>query len=218
MIRSAKRKSSYPRLSAVTRYPRKKLNGLNILANTRYSHNLNVYTWLKQRAYLCSIMLQQINTIGKVKGTDDAIREEFAHVSIYIEHGLSESQQYQCQSMEATFLLYQSLSNLSELVDISENIQRLNQAQDLFQNAVHERQNRVLSAEILYKQLLTQILLLEHQSVQNLDGTVTKLIEQKENDKLQWPILEFVRFFIHTKLFCFLMKFVSFFFLACSNS
>jgi len=192
LIRSAKRKSSFPRLSAVTRYPRKKLNGLNIVFNTRYSHHLNVYTWLKQRAYLCYIMLQQINTLGKVKGTDDYIREELANVHTYIEHGLNESEQYQCQSIQGTFLLYKSLYNLSELVDINENIQRLNQAYQLFQSVLIIQQNNILSMDILYKKLLTQILLLEHQCVQDLDGTVLKLIQEKENDKLQWPILDFV--------------------------
>ncbi len=192
LIRSAKRKSSYLRLSAVSRYPRKKLNALNILFNTRYSHNLTVYTWLKQRAYLCYIMLQQINTLGKVKGTDEYIREELANVSVYIEHGFIESEQYQCQSMQATFLLYKSLYNLSELVDINENIQRLNTALQLFQSVSVIQQNNVLSVEILYKKLLTQILLWEHQCVQDLDGTVLKLIEEKENDRLQWSIIDFV--------------------------
>lgn len=189
---SAKRKSSFPRLSAVSRYPRKKLNALNLLFNTRYSHNLNVYTWLKQRAYLCSIMLQQINTLGKVKGTDDYIREELANVNSYIEHGLNECEQYQCQSMQATFLLYKSLYNLSELVDIKENIQRLNIASQLFQSVITVQQNNVISVDILYKKLLTQIHLWEHQCVQDLDGTTLKLIEDKENDKLQWSILDFV--------------------------
>ncbi len=197
MIRSAKRKPAYPRLSAVTRYPRKKLNALNILFNSRYSHNLTVYTWLKQRAYLCYIMLQQINTLGKVNGTDDYIREELANVHVYIEHGLNESEQYQCQSMQATFLLYKSLYNLSELVDIKENIQRLNTASQLFQSALVIQQNNVVSVDILYKKLLTQILLWEHQCVQDLDGTTLKLIEEKENDKLQWSILNFVRILFH---------------------
>jgi hypothetical protein len=192
LIRSAKRKSSYPRLSAVTRYPRKKLNALNILFNTRYSHHLNVYTWLKQRAYLCYIMLQQINTLGKVKGTDDSIREELANVNVYIEHGLKESEEYQCESMHATFLLYKSLYNLSELVDIKENIERLNTALQLFQSVLVFKQNNILSIDILYKKLLTQILLWEHQCVQDLDGTVLKLIEEKENEKLQSSILDFV--------------------------
>ena len=192
MIRSAKRKSSFPRLSAVTRYPRKKLNALNLLFNSRYSHHLTVYTWLKQRAYLCYIMLQQINTLGKVKGAADHVREELANVRLYIEDGLNESEQYQCQSMQATFLLYGSLYNLSELVDIKENIQRLNSAAQLFQSALVVQQNNVLSVDILYGKLLTQILLWEHQCVQDLDGTVLKLIEEKENDKLQWSILDFV--------------------------
>lgn len=193
MIRSAKRKSSYPRLSAVSRYPRKKLNALNILFNSRYSQNLTVYAWLKQRAYFCHIMLQQINTLGKVKGTDDSIREEFADVHLYIEHGLNESEQYQCQSMQATFLLYQSLFNLSELVDIKENIQRLNTTLQLFQSALSIQQNNVLSIDIIQKKLLTQVLLCEHQCVQDLDGTALKFIEEKENDKLQGSLLDFVR-------------------------
>lgn len=152
-----------------------------------------MYTWLKQRDYFCHIMLQQINTLGKVKGSDDSIREEFADVHVYIEHGLIESEQYQCQSMQATFLLYQSLFNLSELVNIKENIQRLNSALQLFQSALNIQQNRVLSTEILSKKLLTQVLLWEHQCVQDLDGTVLKLIEEKENDKLQSSLLDFVR-------------------------
>ena len=94
--------------------------------------------------------------------------------------------------MQATFLLYQSLYNLSELVDIKENIQRLNIALQLFQNALNIQQNNIISTDILYKKLLTQILLWEHQCVQDLDGTVMKLIQEKENDKLQWPILDFV--------------------------
>ncbi|CAF4177135.1 unnamed protein product [Rotaria sp. Silwood2] len=188
---SAKRKPSYPRLSAVSRYPRKKLNALNILFNTRYSHNLNVYTWLKQRAYLCHIMLQQINTLGKVKGIDDHIREEFANVNVYIEHGLNESEEYQCESMYATFLLYKSLYNLSELVNINDNIQELNTALQLFQSVLIVKQNNVISIDILYKKLLTQILLWEHLCVQDLDGTALKLIEEKENDKLQSSILDF---------------------------
>jgi hypothetical protein len=137
-------------------------------------------------------MLQQINTLGKVKGTDEYIREELANVSVYIEHGFIESEQYQCQSMQATFLLYKSLYNLSELVDINENIQRLNTALQLFQSVSVIQQNNVLSVEILYKKLLTQILLWEHQCVQDLDGTVLKLIEEKENDRLQWSIIDFV--------------------------
>lgn len=193
MIRSAKRKSSYPRLSAVSRYPRKKLNALNILFNSRYSQNLTVYAWLKQRAYFCHIILQQINTLGKVKGTDDSIREEFADIHLYIEHGLNESEQYQCQSMQATFLLYQSLFDLSELVDIKENIQRLNVTLQLFQSALTIQQNNVLSIDILQKKLLTQVLLWEHQCVQDLDGTTIKFIEEKENDKLQGSLLDFVR-------------------------
>ncbi len=208
MIRSARRKSTYPRLSAVTRYPRKKLNALHILFNSRYSHNLTVYTWLKQRAYLCYIILQQINTLGKVKGTDDYIREELANVHVYIEHGLNESEQYQCQSMQATFLLYKSLCNLSELVDIKENIQRLNTASQLFQSVLVGQQNNVASVDILHKKLLTQILLWEHQCVQDLDGTVLKLIEEKENDKLQWSILNFVgiiRFFYQSLILLFLV-------------
>jgi hypothetical protein len=191
-IRSAKRKSSFPRLSAITRYPQKTLNGLTILFNNRSSHHLNVYTWLKQRAYLCYIMLQQINTLGKVKGSDEHIREELANVNIYIEHGLNESEQYQCESMQGTFLLYQSLNNLSELVDIKENIQRLNTACQLFQSVLVVKQNNILSMEILYKKLLTQILLLEHQCVQDFNGTVLKLIEDKENDRLQSSIIDFV--------------------------
>lgn len=190
--RSAKRKSSYPRLSAVTRYPRKKLTALNILFNTRYSHSLNVYAWLKQRAYLCYIMLQQINTLGKVKGTDDSIREEFANVIAYIECGLQESEEYQCESMYATFLLYKSLYNLSELVNINDNIQELHAAHQLFQSVLVVKYNNALSMDLVHKKTLTQILLWEHQCVQDLDGTVLKLIEEKENDKLQSPILEFV--------------------------
>ncbi|CAF3362886.1 unnamed protein product [Rotaria sp. Silwood1] len=188
---SAKRKPSYPRLSAVSRYPRKKLNALNILFNTRYSHNLTVYTWLKQRAYLCYVMLQQINTLGKVKGIDDHIREEFANVNVYIEHGLNESEEYQCESMYATFLLYKSLYNLSELVNINDNIQELNTALELFQSVLVVKQNNIISIDILYKKLLTQILLWEHLCVQDLDGTALKLIGEKENDKLQSSILDF---------------------------
>ncbi|CAF2036857.1 unnamed protein product [Rotaria magnacalcarata] len=188
---SAKRKPSYPRLSAVSRYPRKKLNALNILFNTRYSHNLNVYAWLKQRANLCQIMLHQINALGKVKGTDDYIREEFANVNVYIKYGLNESEEYQCESMKATFLLYKALYNLSELVNINENIQELNTALQLFQSVLVVKQNNIISTDILYKKSLTQILLWEHQCVQDLDGTVLKLIAEKENDKLQAPIVDF---------------------------
>jgi hypothetical protein len=94
--------------------------------------------------------------------------------------------------MQATFLLYKSLYNLSELVDIKENIQRLNTALQLFQSVLIVQQNNILSGDILYKKLLTQILLWEHQCVQDLDGTALKLIEEKENDKLQWSILDFV--------------------------
>jgi hypothetical protein len=137
-------------------------------------------------------MLQQINTLGKVKGTDDYIREELANVNVYIEHGLSESEQYQCESMYSTFLLYKSLYNLSELVDIKENIQRLNLALNGFQSVLTVKQNNILSIDVLHKKLLTQILLWEHQCVQDLDGTVSKLIEEKENDKLQSSILDFV--------------------------
>jgi hypothetical protein len=137
-------------------------------------------------------MLQQINTLGKVKGSDEHIREELANVNIYIEHGLNESEQYQCESMQGTFLLYQSLNNLSELVDINENIQRLNTAYQLFQSVLVVKQNNILSMEILYKKLLTQILLLEHQCVQDFNGTVLKLIEDKENDRLQSSIIDFV--------------------------
>lgn len=140
-------------------------------------------------------MLQQINTLGKVKGTDDYIREELANVNIYIEHGLNESEQYQCQSMQATFLLYQSLYNLSELVNIKDNIQRLNTSLQLFQSSLIIQQNNVLSMDILHKKLLTQILILEHQCVQDLDGTALKLIEEKENDKLQSSILDFVCYY-----------------------
>ena len=106
-------------MSAVTRYARKKLNGLNILFNTRYSHHLTVYAWLKQRGQLCYYMLQQINSLGKVKGSDDHIREELANLPTYITiMALKEAEQYQCQSMQATFLLYESLYHLSELVHI----------------------------------------------------------------------------------------------------
>ncbi|CAF4615657.1 unnamed protein product, partial [Rotaria magnacalcarata] len=70
-------------------------------------------------------MLHQINALGKVKGTDDYIREEFANVNVYIKYGLNESEEYQCESMKATFLLYKALYNLSELVNINENIQEL---------------------------------------------------------------------------------------------
>jgi hypothetical protein len=127
-----------------------------------------------------------------VKGTDDSIREEFANVSVYIEHGLNESEQYQCESMQGTFLLYKSLYNLSELVNINENIQRLNTALQLFEKVLFIQQNNILSMDILYKKLLTQILLLEHQCVQDLNGTVSKLIQEKENDKLQRSIIDFV--------------------------
>ena len=192
LFRSAKRKSTFPRLSAVSRYPRKKLNALNLLFNTRYSQHLTVYTWLKQRGQLCYFMLHQINTLGKVKGTDDHIREELANVHTYIEHGFREAEQYRCESMQATFLLYQSLYNLSELVDIRENVQRLNNALRLFQSALSVQQNGILSIDLVSKQALTQILLWEHQSVQDLDGTALKLIEQKDDDHLQWPILDFV--------------------------
>ena len=191
-FRSAKRKTNFPRLSTVSRYPRKKLNALNLLFNTRYSQHLTVYTWLKQRGQLCYFMLQQINTLGKVKGTDDHIREELANVHTYIEHGYSEAEQYRCESMQATFLLYHSLYNLSELVDIQQNIQRLNTALRLFQSALSVQQNNVLSIDLVSKQALTQILLWEHQSVHDLDGTALKLIEQKDDDRLQWPILDFV--------------------------
>lgn len=179
-------------MSAVSRFPRKKLDSLNILYNTRYSHNLNVYTWLKQRANLCNIMLHQINALGKVKGIDDTVREDIANVNVYIEHGLDESEEYQCESMKATFLLYRSLYNLSELVDINENIQELNTALQLFQSVLVVKQNNIISADILYKKSLTQILLWEHQCVQDVDGTAVKLIEEKENDKLQSSILDFV--------------------------
>lgn len=160
--------------------------------NTRYSQNLNVYAWLKQRAYLCSIMLQQINALGKVKGTDDYVREEFANVYTYIEHGLKEAEEFQCESMFATFLLYRSLYNLSELVNISDNIQELHTALELFHSVIVAKQNNVISMDILYKKLLTQILLWEHLCVQDLDGSVSKLIQEKENDKIQAPILDFV--------------------------
>ncbi|CAF0806977.1 unnamed protein product [Adineta steineri] len=189
---TAKRKSSYPRSSTITRYPHKVLNALNILFNNRYSYNLNVYTWLKQRAYLCYIMLQQINTLGKVKGTDDSIREELANITVYIDDGLNESEKYQCESMQATFLLYKSLNNLSDLVDIKENIQRLTTTYQLFQSALVNKQNNILSIDILHKKVLTQILLWEHQCVQDFNGTVIKLIEEKENEKLQSSILDFL--------------------------
>lgn len=94
--------------------------------------------------------------------------------------------------MQATFLLYKSLSNLSELVNINENIERLNTTLELFQSVLILQQNNILSTDILYKKLLTQILLWEHQCVQDLDGTIRKLIEEKENDKLQWPLIDFV--------------------------
>lgn len=179
-------------MSAVTRYPRKKLNALNILFNTRYSHQLTVYAWLKQRAQLCYYMLQQINSLGKVKGNDDHIREELANVLIYIEQGAKEAEQYQCQSMQATFLLYESLYHLSELVQIPQNIQRLTSALQLFHSAVHIQQNSILSLDLITKRTLTQILLLEHQSVQDRDRTALKLFEQKEDDRLQWPLLDVV--------------------------
>ena len=83
--------------------------------------------------------------------------------------------------------------NLSELVNINENIQHLNTALQVFQSTLVMKQNNVLSVDILYKKLLTQILLWEHRCVQDLNGTVLKLIEEKENDKLQQPILDFVR-------------------------
>ena len=180
-------------MSAVSRYPRKKLNGLNILFNSRYSHNLTLYTWLRQRAQLCYYILQQINNLGKVKGSDDYVREELANVHIYIEQGYSESEQYQCESLRAKFLLYKALYNLSEVVNIDQNIQRLRTASTLFQSALVIQQNNVLSIDIICDKVLTGILLLEHQCVQDLDGTVRKLVETKENDTLQWPMLEFVR-------------------------
>lgn len=192
VFRSAKRKNSLPRLSSVSRYPRKKLNAVNILSNCRYSHHLTVYTWLKQRAQLCYYMLQQINTVGKVKGSDDSIREELANVHTYIEHGYSESEQYRCESLQAKFLLYKALYNLSELVNIEQNIQRLRTASQLFQTALVIQQNNIPSIDIIYHKVLTGILLLEHESVHDLDGTIKKLIEKKENDTLQWPILDFV--------------------------
>ena len=180
-------------MSAVTRYPRKKLNALNILFNTRYSNHLNVYAWLKQRTQLCYFMLQQINTLGKIKGNDDHIREELANVRTYIDHGYKEAEQYRCESIQATFLLYESLYNLSELVNIPQNIQRLTNALQLFQSAFTVQQNSILSIDLISKRVLTQILLWEHQCVQDLDKTALKLIEQKEDDRLQWSILDFVR-------------------------
>ncbi|CAF0864674.1 unnamed protein product [Adineta ricciae] len=187
----SKRKSFLPRASAITRHPQKTLNALNILFNSRYSHNLNVYIWLKQRAYLCYIILQQINSLGKVKGIDEHTREELANVQVYIDDGFNESEQYQCESMQATFLLYKALNNLSELVNIKENIQRLNTACQLFQSALTQ-QNNLLSVEILMNRSLAQILLWEHHCVQDFNGTVTKLIDEKENDKLQSSILDFL--------------------------
>lgn len=186
-----RRKSSFPRASAITRHPHKTLNAQNTLFNARYSHNLNVYAWLKQRAELCYLILQQINTLGKVKGIDEHVREELAHVNDYIDYGLREAQQYQCESMHATFLLYKALENLSDLVNITENIQRLTTAGQLFQSALAQ-QNNLLSVDIVYKKSLAQILLWEHQCVQDFNATVTKLIEEKENDKLQSSILDFV--------------------------
>jgi hypothetical protein len=191
-----KRKASFPRLNAVTRYPRKKLDALNTLFNSRYSHHLDIYTWLKQRAQLCYYMLQQINTLGKVKGTNEHAREELANIHTYIEHGQNESKQYRCQSMQATFLLYQCLCNLSELVDIEQNIQRLQIALDLFHSTLTIQQNHVLSSEIISKKVLTQILLWEHQCVQDFDRTAMKMFEQKDDDRLQSSIIDFVR--IHT--------------------
>lgn len=183
-------------MSAVTRYPRKKLNALNILFNTRYVHALNVYAWLQQRAQLCYYMLQQINSVGKVKGNDDHIREELASVLTYIEQGSQEAEQYHCQSMQARFLLYEALYHLSELVTIPENIQRLTNALQQFHTAIHVQQNGVLSIDLTCQRALTQILLWEHQCVHDPNRMALTLIEQKDDDRLQWPILEFVRFIL----------------------
>ena len=137
-------------------------------------------------------MLQQINTLGKVKGSDESIREEPASVLTYIEHGYKEAQQYQCESMQATFLLYQSLYNLSELVDVKENSQRLNKAVELFQSAMSVKQNNVFSMDMLCQKVLAQILVWEHQCVEDLDGAVLKLIEQKDDDRMQTSLLDAV--------------------------
>jgi hypothetical protein len=174
-----------------------------MIFNARFSHRLNVFTWLKKREQLCYFLLQQINSLGNIKGIDTHVREELANTRQYLQYGVAEAEQYRCQSMQASFLLYQALFDLSELVDIQQNMQRLRQAQQLFQSALLVQQNNHLSMALVSQKTLTDILLWEHQCVHDRDGVQQRLIETRDDDRVQTLLIdsvrkrsEFQRFFI----------------------